>query len=171
VYEHFRFWGTCIKTRQQQTNGFYTVENGLDLRTAQANYLYSDARGRIALRDVGQPLWANLADSMLKNYVADARNATRATWDSAINNSAVQSATDSPSNIFAPYTGTDPSEKVFQIPGLFQGKNLYRAIQQRRAVTKVPEATLDILFDWTKTMWPDPAPALDPTKLDRWDAL
>jgi hypothetical protein len=37
VYDRFRFWATYIKIRQQQTNGFYAVENGLDLRTAQAH--------------------------------------------------------------------------------------------------------------------------------------
>jgi hypothetical protein len=152
VYDRFRYWATYIKIRQQQTNGFYAVENGLDLRTAQAHASYSNPRGKTTLRDVGQPLWANLTDSMLKDYVADARNATRATWESAINNSVVQKATDLPENIFSVYTGVDPAEKVFETIGAFQGKNLYRAIPKLRAATKVPEATLDVLIDWAKTM-------------------
>ncbi|MBC7974397.1 MAG: hypothetical protein H7138_05380 [Myxococcales bacterium] len=69
----FRFWATYIKLRQQQTNGFYGVENGLDLRTAQPFYLYSDEFADTRLRAaVGKDLWGKLADALLSDLVEDA---------------------------------------------------------------------------------------------------
>lgn len=166
VQDSFRFWATYIKIRQQQTNGHYGVENGLDLRTAQPYLVYSDTRGNTKLRDVGQPLWGNLARGLLEGMVADASHATAAQWKAAKDNSAVQPSSDNPANIFSSYDFSNkPGEIIFPNPEPLQGRSTYRVIPQLRAVTKVREHSLGLLIDWAKVMWPDPS------SKDRWEAL
>lgn len=166
VQDSFRFWATYIKIRQQQTNGRYGEENGLDLRTAQPYLVYSDMRGNTKLRNVGQPLWGNLARGLLEGMVADASHATAAQWAATKNNNAVQPSDDDPAKIFSSYNFSNPpGEIIFPNPEPLHGRNTYRVIQQLRAVTKVREQSLGLLIDWAKVMWPDP------TSKNRWEAL
>ncbi len=166
VQDSFRFWATYIKIRQQQTNGYYGVENGLDLRTAQPYLLYGDKRGNTGLRNVGQPLWGNLARGLLDGMLGDAKNATAAQWKASKGGSEVQPSNDDPAKIFSSYDFSKASGPIiFENPEPLHGRNTYRVIQQLRAVTKVREQSLDLLIDWAKVMWPDPS------SKDRWEAL
>lgn len=161
----FRFWATYIKIRQQQTNGHYGVENGLDLRSAQPYMLYSDNFGSPQIRDVGQPLWSHLATAMIEDLVADASIATPAQWAMANQNSDVQDPND-PKLDFTPFDFVK-GKKPFDIPGPWQGTNTFRVIPQLREVAKVDEPTLDKLIDWAKGMWPGAQNVGKPA----WEAL
>ncbi|MBC7975512.1 MAG: hypothetical protein H7138_11055, partial [Myxococcales bacterium] len=166
----FRFWATYIKLRQQQTNGFYGVENGLDLRTAQPFYLYSDELADTRLRAaVGKDLWGKLADALLSDLVEDASLPARAVWDAANQNSVVQGASVPPQQLFC--TFPDPVKgNVFASPGVFQGCNTYMMIQKLRSAATMPAdgRGLDALITWSKGMWP----SSDPVKGSaRWEAL
>lgn len=158
--QSYRYWATKIKMRQQQTNGAYGVEAGLDLRTAQPFYLWSDNRGDTSLRaGVGATRWRQIANTMLEDLVQDARNGTPAEWAAANQNRDVQDA-DS--------TDLGPCEVCFQSlarphpfdVGPLQGRNTFRVIPRLREIG-VSEATLDQLIDWSISMWP----------LGQWNSL
>ncbi len=146
--QSFRYWATFTKMRQTQTNGAYGVENGLDLRTAQPYYLYSDRREDTqSMSGVGPELWRKLAEAHLRDFLADARNATPQDWANATQNSEVQPRT---SNDFQGYDGAGP---IFDL-GPLQGRNTYRAIPKLRQVVQVDQAVMSDLIDWSAQMWP-----------------
>lgn len=151
----FRFWATYIKIRQQQTNGHYGVENGLDLRTAQPFYLYSDESGGTALRDVGQPLWRHIAGAALADFVADAQLAKPQQWAQANQNSDVQGP-NIPGADFVAYDFANPTpgDLPFQVPGPRQGTNTFRVVPQLRQVVQVDPAIVQRLINWAQVMWP-----------------
>lgn len=155
VSQSFRFWAGMIKQRQQQTNGDYGVEAGLDLRTAQPHYYYADRRGRTEVRaGVGDELWRSLVAALLVDLVEDAANATPADWAAANQNRVVQqpdsgelepctaACWESTSLETAPFTN-----------GAYQGRNTLRVLPRYRELG-VDEAALDALIDWSATMWP-----------------
>jgi hypothetical protein len=154
----FRFWATYIKIRQQQTNGHYGVENGLDLRTAQPYELYSSKGGVVSTRNIGQPLWGRIATAMIKDFVQDAAHATAADWANAANNSTVQPPRD-PDLDFSPWNFANPpaGKMPFGNPDPVQGTNTFRVIPQLRNVVQVDDATLGDLITWANTMWPNSA--------------
>lgn len=145
--QSFRFWASIIKMRQLQTNGFYGREAGLDLRTAQPFFYYSDEKGNTGLRsDVGKDLWRNLAQALVEDFVGDAKNATWKDWSSAINNSKVQPRD---SNDF---TLAGNSSRPFE-KGEIQGRNTYRVIPMLRKIG-VAESVLEDLINWGRDTWP-----------------
>jgi hypothetical protein len=149
--QSFRFWASHIKMRQLQTNGFYGMEIGLDLRTAQPMTLYSGADGdNTTNRGVGPELWKNLVDANLREFLADAANATAAQWAAAKNNSVVQSPS---STDFSPCIAP-ACKKPFQI-GAFQGQNTFRVIDKLRNEVGADPALLNNLLDWSAMMWPN----------------
>jgi hypothetical protein len=155
--QSYRYWATQIKMRQLQTNGNYGIENGLDLRTAQPFFLYSDfgRTGSVVRRGVGQELWKNIVDAQLRDFVADAANATAADWAAATGDSTVQPPT---STELAPcdtkcFTTPGADNNPFK-PGAMQGQNTFRAIGKMRSEIGVDPVVLNSLIDWGAMMWP-----------------
>jgi hypothetical protein len=155
--QSYRYWATQIKMRQLQTNGNYGIENGLDLRTAQPFFLYSDfGRTKSVVRTgVGPALWKNIVDAQLRDFVADAANATAADWAAASGNSEVQAPT---STELAPcdakcFNTPGADNNPFK-PGPMQGQNTFRAIGKLRTEVGVDPAVLNSLIDWGAKMWP-----------------
>ena len=151
VDQGFRFWATMIKQRQLQTNGRYGVEEGHDLRTSQPHVYYKANRNGTSQTQasVGQPLWGYLAQAMVQDFVADANRATRAQWEAANQNSAVQD-----------WDSTDFSAGNTFDTGKFQGRNTYRVIPRLREIG-VSSSVVSSLIDWGKKTWPN----------GNWDAL
>jgi hypothetical protein len=155
--QSYRYWATQIKMRQLQTNGNYGIENGLDLRTAQPFFLYSDfGRTKSVVRaGVGPALWKNLVDAQLRDFLADVANATPAQWAAASGNSEVQAPT---STEFAPCDATcfntpGADNNPFK-PGAMQGQNTFRVIGKMRTEVGVDPVVLNGLIDWGAMMWP-----------------
>ena len=155
--QSYRYWATQIKMRQLQTNGNYGIENGLDLRTAQPFFLYSDfGRTRsVVRRGVGPELWKNLVDAQLRDFLADAANATPADWAAASGNSEVQAPT---STVFAPcdakcFTTPGADNNPFK-PDAMQGQNTFRVIGKMRTEVGVDPVVLNSLINWGAMMWP-----------------
>ncbi|HAP38646.1 MAG TPA: hypothetical protein DCQ94_02695 [Nitrospira sp.] len=144
VSQGFRFWASMIKQRQLQTNGLYGVEAGNDLRTSQPHVYYKANRNGTSATQasVGQPLWRYLAQAMVEDFVADASRATRAQWEAADQNRAVQ-AWDS--RDFSPGTTFDTGE--------YQGRNTFRVIPRLRELG-VASSVVTSLIDWGETTWP-----------------
>lgn len=151
--QSYRYWATKIKLRQQQTNGVYGVEAGLDLRTAQPFYLWSDNRGDTSLRaGVGATRWRQIATKMLEDLVQDAMNATPEEWAAANQNRDVQDADSA---------DLGPCDVCFQSlarphpfdVGPWQGRNTFRVIPRLREIG-VSEGALNALIDWSIAMWP-----------------
>ena len=151
VDQGFRFWASMIKQRQLQTNGLYGVEAGHDLRTSQPHVYYQANRNGTSdtQASVGQPLWRYLAQAMVEDFVADASRATRAQWEAATNNSAVQ-AWDSQN--FSTGTTFDT--------GALQGRNTFRVIPRLRELG-IASSAVTSLIDWGKRTWPN----------GNWDSL
>lgn len=153
--QSYRFWAGMIKMRQLQTNGVYGKENGLDLRTAQPFWLWSDQKGDTSLQaGVGAERWRQLAQAVLRDFVADAQHATwAADWSQASNNSTIQSPES---------TDFDPCPTCFQsldeprpfTNGATQGRNTLRVIP-KLAEIGVSSETLDELVAWCESMWPE----------------
>ncbi|MBC7792637.1 MAG: hypothetical protein H7Z43_02930, partial [Clostridia bacterium] len=154
--EGFRFWATYIKMRQLQTNGVYGEEVGLDLRTAQPFWLYSNEAGETVAREsVGRALWKALAEALLTDLLAEVVNATPSDWAAADQNQVVQlpDSTD-----FAPCpTCFDSAAKPhpFDSPGRTQGRNTLRVVGKLRDVVQVDERIIGSLIDWAADMWPN----------------
>ncbi|MFE8070300.1 Ig-like domain-containing protein [Marinobacteraceae bacterium S3BR75-40.1] len=148
IDQGYRFWATMIKQRQQQTNGRYGVEAGLDLRTAQPYVYYGTAR-RTTNTDtqssVGQPLWGRLAQAMVEDFVEDANNATAEDWAKANHNRKVQPRD---STNFSPCG----SRCSFDL-GPYQGRNTYRVIPKLREIG-VSNRAINDLIDWGEKTWP-----------------
>jgi hypothetical protein len=145
--QSYRFWATMAKIRQLQTNGRYGLEDGLDLRTAQPRYYYSDLRGKKSLRsDVGDALWRNLMTAFIDDFVADANKATANDWDQASNNSSVQA------RVSQDFSATPNTGFIFD-RGPIQGLNTYRLIPLLQE-QGVRDATIQRLIDWSETTWP-----------------
>ncbi|NVJ59386.1 MAG: metallophosphoesterase [Gammaproteobacteria bacterium] len=146
--QSFRFWATMIKMRQLQTNGSYGEEEGLDLRTAQPYFFFSDKRANSSLnRGVGQPLFRRLVQASIEDLTEDAQNATPKDWAQANQNSVVQSRDSidiGPCNgsCNSPFSG-----------GAKQGRNTFRVIPYFRDIG-VPESTINNLIDWAEDTWP-----------------
>jgi hypothetical protein len=155
--QSYRYWATQIKMRQLQTNGNYGIENGLDLRTAQPFFLYSDfgRTGNVVRRGIGQELWKNIVDAQLRDFVADASNATPAQWAAASGDSTVQPPT---STALVPcdtkcFTTPGADNNPFK-PGAMQGQNTFRAIGKLRTEIGADPVVLNSLIDWGAMMWP-----------------
>lgn len=171
IQDGFRYWATYIKIRQQQTNGYYGLENGLDLRTAQPFYLYSNEFADTSLRaSVGPGLWSQLVDAMLLDLVADASNATQQMWNDANQLSVVQRGDDPPNRIFCAFPNPVRGN-VFPSPGRDQGCNTFKLVPQLRTIQGLPTGPgsgFDALITWSKGMWPSSNPTEGAV---RWDAL
>jgi len=145
VNQGFRFWASMIKQRQLQTNGFYGAETGNDLRTSQPHVYYGANRSGTSetQSSVGQPLWRYFAQAMVEDFVADSNRATRADWEAATGNSAVQ-AWDSRDFSAGDRFDTDA----------FQGRNTYRVIPKLLQIG-VDRNVVISLKDWGKKTWPN----------------
>ena len=184
-YESFRYWASIIKMRQLQTNGYYGNEVGLDLRTAQPFFYYSDAQGNTAVpagvdSSGSVPvLWKALVRSALWDLVADASNASETDWVNANQNSVVQTAdaTLFPASGFTQCPGCFPgpgkvggSGAPFRSPGAIQGTNTLRLLTHLSGDVQVDTATIDHLIDWCDVMWPQAqsAPGASTTLFDAY---
>lgn len=149
IPQGFRFWATMIKQRQQQTNGIYGAEAGLDLRTAQPYIYYGTARGKTSTAtqgSVGAELWRYLAQAMVEDFVADVKNATWEDWDR--NATKLRKLQDRNSTDFSPCAS---SGCAFLLDA-YQGLNTYRVIPKLRELG-VTETALNGLIDWGKYTW------------------
>ena len=144
VVESFRFWATYIKMRQLQTNGRYGTEPGLDLRTAQPFFVYSDESGRTSVREgVGPDHWRHLSQALIEDLIADASNATNADWAAANQNSVVQAEDSTDIGPCDECFDSTSKPRPFQVPGPYQGRNTYRVIPRLRTEVGVEEPVLD----------------------------
>ncbi|MEP6633026.1 MAG: hypothetical protein ABJA62_02345 [Luteimonas sp.] len=150
----FRFWADMIKMRQLQTNGAYGVENGLDLRTAQPVFLYSNFGAQTRPRsDVGAILWRSLVTAQLKDFLDDVVRASPQDWADANQNRVVQS----PDSVLFPCNAAcfaSRSPTPF-LAGPYQGQNTFRVVQKLRSDVGVPESILSKLINWGEGMWPN----------------
>ncbi len=145
-----RFFATITKMRQLQTNGAYGREVGLDLRTAQPFWLYSDEDGRVSNRVLGAThadtlLRANITQALIDDFIADANYASARDWAAATNNSEVESR-----DARIPQSAASQPFAV----GPYQGTNTYRAIPGLREVG-VAQTSINKLTAWCRKTWPN----------------
>ena len=149
VWDSHRYWSSIIKMRQVQTNGTYGVSDGLTLRTAQPYWLYSNGSLDSNLqRAVGATRWKQITEALLKDFVAEANNATVQDWANA---SGLDDVQDQFSTDFSVWNGKGD---IFQ-NGDVQGRNTKRVIPYLRTDVGVDPAVLNSLIDWGQKTWPN----------------
>ncbi len=153
VSQAFRYFAAYIKMRQQQTNGKYGLESGMDMRTAQPFWVYSDEFGSTRNRvGLGQPLWSNLAGALIEDMVGDARNTNSTVWNKTNQNRKVQRSNSTDISACDSCFNNTSRPHPFQTPGLYQGRNNFRAIPKLREIG-VSEEVLNGLIDWSDDTW------------------